>query len=149
MAYADLRKGRYSTPGQEYLVTTVTMGRIRIFDDFDCARLLVSVLRRTEAEGMVDWLAWVIMPDHLHALLRLGSEAELASLFHTVKGCSARLINRRLGRAGPLWQPSFHDRALRAEEDRVAVARYIVANPLRSGLVDRIGDFPHWDCVWP
>ncbi len=148
MVYTDLRKGRYSAPGQEYLVTAVTMDRIRVFDDFDCARLLVRVLRHTEADGMADWLAWVIMPDHFHALLRLRSGTRLASLLHTVKGSSARAINRRLGRVGTLWQPNFHDRALRADENRVVVARYIVANPLRSGLVDRIGDFPHWDCAW-
>jgi hypothetical protein len=28
------------------------------------------------------------------------------------------------------------------------VARYIVANPLRAGLVEGIGNYPHWDCIW-
>ena len=28
------------------------------------------------------------------------------------------------------------------------VARYIVANPLRAGLVERVGDYPYWDAVW-
>jgi hypothetical protein len=28
------------------------------------------------------------------------------------------------------------------------IARYIVGNPLQAGLVDRIGDYPHWDAVW-
>jgi hypothetical protein len=30
----------------------------------------------------------------------------------------------------------------------VKVARYIVYNPVRAGLVSRIGDYPHWDAVW-
>jgi putative transposase len=29
-----------------------------------------------------------------------------------------------------------------------SIARYIVANPLRAGLVERLGDYPHWDAVW-
>ena len=41
-----------------------------------------------------------------------------------------------------------HDRALRRDEDLLAVARYIVANPLRAGLVRRVGDYPLWDAVW-
>ena len=41
----------------------------------------------------------------------------------------------RLPPAGPLWQPGFYDRALRREDDRKAVARYILTNPLRAGLV--------------
>ncbi|MNR61582.1 hypothetical protein D3C85_1833710 [compost metagenome] len=57
-------------------------------------------------------------------------------------------LNRSIGRDGPLWQHGFHDRAIRREEDLQAVARYIVANPLRAGLVERIGDYPLWDAVW-
>ena len=148
MSYADLRKGRFSAPGHEYLVTTVTNGRLPVFADFHCARALVHALRDAGDAGMADWLAWVIMPDHFHALLTLGPRADLGSVMHLVKGRSARLINARLGRRDRLWQPKFHDHALRAEEDRAAVARYIVANPLRAGLVRRVGDYPHWDCVW-
>ncbi|HEY4530810.1 MAG TPA: hypothetical protein VIG97_10885 [Luteimonas sp.] len=48
---------------------------------------------------------------------------------------------------GP-WQPGFHDRALRAEEDLLAVARYVVANPIRAGLCRGFGAWPYWDAVW-
>ncbi|MGH8412134.1 MAG: REP-associated tyrosine transposase, partial [Pseudomonas sp.] len=37
---------------------------------------------------------------------------------------------------------------IRRDEDLPAVARYIVANPLRAGLVEKIGDYPLWDAVW-
>ena len=148
MSYDNLRKGRHCAAGHEYLVTTVTNRRTRCFTDFDCARALTHVLRETAEAGMAEWLAWVIMPDHLHALLRLGAATDLAALMRTVKGRSARRINALRGSKDRLWQPHFHDHALRAEENRVAVARYIVANPLRAGLVRRIGDYPHWDCVW-
>ena len=65
-----------------------------------------------------------------------------------IKGASARALNDRLGRHGALWQPGFYDHALRKDEDRLGTARYIVANPLRAGLVQRLGDYPHWDSVW-
>lgn len=52
------------------------------------------------------------------------------------------------GHQGTCWQPAFHDHALRKDEDRINVARYIVANPLRAGLVERLGDYPHWDSIW-
>jgi len=28
------------------------------------------------------------------------------------------------------------------------MARYIVMNPKRAGLVERVGDYPHWDAIW-
>jgi REP element-mobilizing transposase RayT len=47
-----------------------------------------------------------------------------------------------------IWQPGFHDHALRHDDDVAEIARYIVANPLRAGLVARLGDDSHWDAVW-
>ena len=137
-----LRIGRYSESGRIYLVTTATLGRRRVFDDFACARCLVGEMRRLAERGGVVSLAWVVMPDHLHWLLQLGEGADLSESIRALKGRSAH----RLG--GPLWQRAFHDRALRREDDLLAAARYVVANPLRAGLVTRLGDYPHWDAVW-
>jgi putative transposase len=148
MPYNDLRKGRYSERGREYLVTAVTHQRRRTFEDLHASRLLVREMCRLEEEGKVCWLAWVIMPDHLHGLLALGEAGDLAAAMNDLKGRSARVINRQQGRKGPFWQSGFHDHALRKEEDRLAIARYIVANPLRARLVERLGDYPHWDSIW-
>jgi len=52
------------------------------------------------------------------------------------------------GHADFAWQPGFHDRAIRSDEDLQALARYVVANPLRAGLVTSIGRYSHWDAVW-
>jgi REP element-mobilizing transposase RayT len=144
MSYNDLRKGRWAEPGREYLVTAVVEGRIALFADLGAARACIRAL--AESDG--HWLAWVLMPDHFHGLLSLNGDADLSGTVGRFKGLSARAVNRLLDRRGPLWQPGFHDRALRRDEDRVAVARYIVANPLRAGLVSRLADYPHWDSVW-
>jgi putative transposase len=105
-------------------------------------------MRRLHEVGWVDSLAWVLMPDHLHWLLALERAPDLARVMGRVKGRSARRVNDLCGRAGRVWQESYHDRALRREEDLVAMARYVVANPLRAGLVERLGDYPHWDARW-
>jgi len=47
-----------------------------------------------------------------------------------------------------VWMSGFHEQALRKEEDLAAVARYVVANPLRAGLVDKLANYPLWDAVW-
>jgi REP element-mobilizing transposase RayT len=92
-------------------------------------------------------LAWVVMPDHLHWLVRLET-LSLSALMRNVKGRSARRLNQHLDLTGPFWQAGFHDRALREEEDLRLMARYIVANPIRAGLVERVGDYPLWDAIW-
>ena len=148
MPYSNLRKGRYSEPGREYLVTTVTQQRVPWFEDFYSARLLVQEMQQLEKEGVASWLAWAIMPDHFHALLSLGGAVSLGEAMNRLKGRSARAVNARFSRTGSFWQRSFHDHALRTEEDRLEIARYVVTNPLRAGIVERLGDYPHWDSVW-
>lgn len=88
------------------------------------------------------------MPDHLHLLVQLAEHGELPVLMNRLKAATARSVNRLLSRQGAVWQQSFHDHLLRAEEDARAVARYIIMNPLRAGLVMRVGDYPHWDAIW-
>jgi putative transposase len=150
MSYNDLRKGRFSETGREYLITFVTHQRTTIFDDFSCARMLINTLRESEQHHQCQWLCWVIMPDHFHGLLQLqnADEDDLAQIMKFVKGHSAKGINQQLNRTGSIWQTGFHDHALRKEEDRLAIARYIVANPLRAGLVKKLANWPHWDSVW-
>ena len=92
-------------------------------------------------------LCWVVMPDHIHLLLQLG-EADLGQVVKKLKAQSARRLNHEIGRAGRFWAPGFHDHALRKEEDLKYVARYIVANPLRAGLVKRVASYPYWNAVW-
>lgn len=93
-------------------------------------------------------LAWVLMPDHVHWLIRLGEVDALASVVNRLKSASARGANRALCRSGPLWARSFHDHTLRAEEDLRRSARYAIANPVRAGLVERAGDYPFWNAAW-
>ena len=69
-------------------------------------------------------------------------------MINRLKSASSRHANRVLGQRGAIWQKSFHDHALRADEDLRMVARYIVANPLRAGLVEQINDYPFWNAFW-
>ncbi|MES2872027.1 MAG: transposase [Pseudomonadota bacterium] len=142
-----LRTGRYSETGRIYLISTVVMNRKPIFNDFHLARLLINELRRTQEQGLVKSLAWVVMPDHLHWLIELQHNT-LSSVMQRTKSRSARAINAQQNSRVQLWQKGYHDRALRYDEDLKKTARYIVANPLRAGLVKSLGDYPHWDALW-
>ncbi|WAR43660.1 REP-associated tyrosine transposase [Methylomonas rapida] len=138
----ELRKRRHSIAGQIYLITTVTQNRRPVFADLFAARLLVQTLRFEQQRHTADTLAYVVMPDHLHWLMTLGPSQPLAKVVQAIKASSAKRIGQ------PIWQAGYHDHALRKEEDLQAVARYVIANPLRAGLVERIGDYPHWDAIW-
>ena len=146
--HSALRKGRVSLPQQAYLVTTATIKRAPVFLDFEAGCVAARCFEDRTILGDTQMLAWVLMPDHAHWLLQLGASDTLSIVVNRVKSASARLVNRSLGKQGSLWQPAFYDHALRSDEDFRSVARYVVANPLRAGLVRRVGDYPFWNAVW-
>jgi REP element-mobilizing transposase RayT len=111
--------------------------------------LVIRALKFQHDGGRARSLAYVLMPDHLHWLVVLAEGSDLGGLMESVKGFTARRINELRGTSSEsVWQPGFHDRALRKEDDVRTAARYLVANPLRAGLVQEIGDYPHWDAQW-
>ena len=142
-----LRRGRYSEPGRLYLLTTVTRKRIPHFAQLFLARAAIQQLRLSEQEGQCRTLAWVLMPDHLHWLVELGP-TRLDQLMPTFKSRSSNALYRAGAERHRIWQPGFHDRALRKENDVKTIARYIIANPIRAGLAVRARDYSHWDCIW-
>lgn len=146
--HAALRRGRVSLTGQIYNITTVTFGRTAFFGDFAAGCAAARCFENNRLLGDAHMLAWVLMPDHAHWLMQLGEHDGLATVVNRLKSASAREANRVLGRAGALWQRAYHDHALRSDEDVVAVARYIVANPIRAGLVQQVGQYPFWNAIW-
>jgi REP element-mobilizing transposase RayT len=146
--HAALRNGRASICNTAYLITTTTQNREPLFTHFPAACSAARCFEDTTLLRESRMLAWVLMPDHAHWLLQLGEADSLGEVIGRLKSASSRHTNRALNRTGPLWSKAFHDHALREEEDLQAVARYIVANPLRAGLVKRIGDYPFWNAIW-
>jgi len=141
-----LRTGRVSEPNRIYLITTVTHQRQPIFHDINLGRLLVHTLRSKQMNAST--LTYVIMPDHLHWLMKLNSTISLRKTVANIKSIRAHRINQQLNQYKPLWQAGFHDHALRKEEDIRTIAIYVIANPIRAGLVDHIGAYPLWDTAW-
>lgn len=143
-----LRVGRWSGSNLVYHVSFVTANRLPMFTDLRLGRAVIDSLRWEHEAHNVDSMCFCLMPDHCHWLFALTGGRSLSVVINTVKSLSARRVNRALNRSGSVWQRSFYDRAIRREEDLEAVARYIVANPVRAGLVRSVRDYPHWDAVW-
>lgn len=92
--------------------------------------------------GRTQNLCYCLMPDHLHWLLVL-VVGDLSQTVHNVKRLSQRLNGQPIP-----WQRGYYDQGMRDHSALRSTARYIVANPLRAGLVQRLGDYSHWDAIW-
>jgi REP element-mobilizing transposase RayT len=81
------------------------------------------------------------MPDHLHLLVMGSDDSDLPGFVKDFKQRTGYAYRRATAKA--LWQKSYHDHVVRAEEDVREVARYIVSNPVRAGLVATATEFPY------
>jgi REP element-mobilizing transposase RayT len=78
----------------------------------------------------------VVMPDHVHLLLRVPPEGSMPISVRLWKKWTARHLGIR-------WQRDFFDHRVRAEESLREKADYILQNPVRAGLVTDWIDWPH------
>lgn len=143
--HVALRKGRYSRPQQMYFITVSCICREPLFRNTESARAGSRALMCLIIQGHADILSWVLMPDHMHLLLRLNPTQKLPAIVGRINSCVAKAANRVLGRVGKFWQGAFHDHALRFDEPSTSFIQYIVNNPVKAGLVNRPGDYPYWN----
>lgn len=126
--------GRYA-----YHLVVVTSGREPVLVG-DLAAQTVIDLERAAGAADFELLAYVVMPDHVHVLALGVSDGAVATKFmQRFKQFSGYRYKQHAG--CPLWQWSFFDHTLRGEEDLIAVARYIVGNPVRAGLTSLEGEW--------
>jgi putative transposase len=134
----------YQTEGRSYLVTFATKGRWELpaaARDIVMDNILFEHRRRAQLH------TFIVMPDHVHIVLtplldERGYLNGLADILHSIKGISARRINKLLDRSGPVWQPESHDHELRSHESLRAKCEYVAQNPVRAGLVNSPDEYP-------
>ena len=152
-----LRGHDYTRPGW-YFVTICTYERRRVL----CALHGGSVVPSQAGRIVVD--AWcglaarfshvqfdrfVLMPDHLHAIIAIrrpdpratgpssrfgrGVPGSLATIVGSFKSASTKLIHAKGGMTGHVWQSNYYERIIRNNRALIAVRRYIAYNPVKWG----------------
>ena len=89
----------------------------------------------------IDLDAVVVMPDHVHAILRLLGCEKLSRVLQMIKGRSSRRINQLFKREGHVWMDETFDHIIRHEAELEEKIAYIQQNPVKSGLVTSSEDY--------
>ena len=88
-------------------------------------------------------IGWVIMPNHVHALIETRDGHSVGGIVQSWKAFTARKANGILGRTGALWDRDYFDRYIRDDHHLAAVIRYIEQNPVKAGLAAAPEDWPY------
>ena len=128
------RRARIDAPGALHHIIVRGIDRTAIFrDDTDCENFFAR-LSRLLIESSTPCLAWVLMSNHVHMLMRTG-RVPISTLMRRLLTGYAQQFNRRHRRHGVLFQNRY--KSILCEEDAYLreLVRYIHLNPLRAGAV--------------
>ena len=99
----------------------------------DVADMVENALRHFDGERYVLG-RYVIMPNHVHLVVRPLMEHKLSDIIHAWKSFTAHEANQLLGREGEFWQDESFDHIVRNEASLEKFGRYIQENPSKAGL---------------
>ena len=133
IAYRSLPHWRLD--GATYFVTWRLMPGQR--DLSPAERTIVAGALRFFVGVRCELLAWVVMNDHVHVVVRPLAAWTLDDLLHSRKSFTANRL-RRAGRTGRIWLTEAHDRIVRDPVELEQKVAYVLANPQRRwpGLVE-------------
>ncbi|MDA5558485.1 REP-associated tyrosine transposase [Shimia sp. MMG029] len=111
---------------------------------------LRDAVRRTLSERLFYIDAWVVLPDHMHAVWTLPpGDSDYATRWRLIKARFSRHVPK--GRLRPshiarrergVWQRRFWEHHVRDQRDYAAAVRYCHMNPVKHGFVARAKDWP-------
>ena len=123
-----------------YHLTFCTDNRRRIFTSPPTVELVLLQISRTSAEQQFAIIAYCFMPDHLHLLIEGQSDAsDCREFIKKFKQYSGFYYTKQFQQK--LWQRYGFEHVLRDNEVTTKVAKYILENPIRAGLVSNPLDY--------
>ncbi len=132
---------RIEFPGALYHVTSRGDRREDIFEDDDDRHTFLKTLGQVVEQ--FNWLcyAWCLMDNHYHLLVQT-PDGNLSKGMRQLNGVFTQASNRRHHRVGHLFQGRFKAILVDSDAYLLELARYVVLNPVRAGMVKRVADWP-------
>ncbi|MDY6823615.1 MAG: transposase [Thermodesulfobacteriota bacterium] len=125
-----------------YFITINTAGKNPVFIADAVVSHHLKILSSASSAHCFDVIAYCYMPDHVHLLIAGRKQAsDLIAFIKAYKQTTGYRFKQAVGDV--LWQKSYYDHILRKDEDVREVVRYILANPLRKGMVERPAAYPY------
>ncbi len=126
-----------------FFVTTKTIQGQFLLQSERMATLLIDVLRFYMAEKKFIVHDFVVMPNHLHALLTIDDEMTIEKAMQLIKGGFSYRAKKELGFAGEIWQPGFSEVRIRDRRSFLKHREYIDQNPVKAGLAKTPEEYPY------
>jgi REP element-mobilizing transposase RayT len=105
------------------------------------AKLVAEAIRHFDRERY-ELRAWVVMPNHAHAVVRPKTPYTLGEILHSWKSYTSHELQKVLPiKVVPFWQNESYDHLIRDDDDLYYLCRYTIMNPVNARLCARPEDW--------
>jgi len=132
---------RYDLENCSYFVTTKTIRNKPYFRDHHLAELFVENLYSCREKYKFLLLAFVLMPEHFHALIAPQTGYTISGVMQKIKSLFVKRLREEMNWSGTFWQKSFYDFVIYREEKLLEKIDYTLQNPVRKGIVENPEDY--------
>jgi putative transposase len=127
-------RGEVFTQGQYYHIYNRGAGKQKIFfNEANYAYLLRQMALYSRQYGATP-IAYCLMPNHYHFLLRQESDEPLSKFINVLFTSYVQAVNKQQGRTGALFEGRFRYRRVADLSYVLRLTRYIHMNPVKAGL---------------
>jgi putative transposase len=129
---------RNYVPGGTYAFTIVTEKRRKLFNTPQKLDRLLSIVRHVQRSNPFELLAWCLLPDHVHLLIKLPEgDDKFPIRMREIKRLTTLWMRKEMPEFDePVWQDKFWEHTVRDEPDRLIQFDYIHYNPVKHGYTD-------------
>jgi putative transposase len=102
----------------------------------------LSILALAKARHPVKLFAFSLMPNHFHFVIESSHQQSLSRFMQWLLTSHVRRYHKHYGGSGHVWQGRFKSFPVQRDEHLLMVLRYVLQNPIRSGLAASVNDWP-------
>ena len=128
---------RVRTKPETFAITAVTHQRRPVFQRTLNAELMITTLFRYREQGRFQLHGFVIMPDHIHALITPAHNQTIERGVQLIKGGFSFAVRKEF--SGEIWQNGYHAHRITSVDDFHNQLHYIANNPSRKNF----DNYPH------
>lgn len=105
------------------------------------------LLKKYAGKEACHTLAYCLMPNHVHLLIKPLRENSLSKTIQGLTLCYTQYFNKKYNKSGRLWESRYYSCIVDKENYLWSATRYIEQNPKRAGMVNIEEEYPYSSAV--
>lgn len=124
-------------------VITQGIDKSYIFENAEDIKYYIKIMYKLEKELDLKLIAYCIMNNHAHMLIKTDKVTELSKYMHRLNTTYAIYYNKKYSRVGYIFRNRYKSEGIYSEEHLYSCINYIYDNPVKAGICNLAQDYPY------